>query len=86
MTPIAGLWPRDGPTRLTRAARRSGLVRVDFANGVDAADGTTLTVRTLNQTGTIYTRKGYDDVTGIGSPNGVRYLNKVTAPARHSGR
>jgi subtilase family serine protease len=63
-----------------------GLVRVDFDNGVDAADGTTLTVRTLNQTGTIYTRKGYDDVTGIGSPNGVRYLNKVTAPARHSGR
>lgn len=50
------------------------VVRVDFANGYDATDGTTTSLRTLNQTGTIFTRKGYDDVTGVGSPNGVSFL------------
>jgi hypothetical protein len=31
-------------------------------------------LRALNQTGTIFTRSGYDDVTGVGSPNGVSFL------------
>jgi subtilase family serine protease len=51
-----------------------GVVRVDFLNGFNAADGTLTSLRTLNQTGTIFTRPGYDDVTGVGSPNGVSFL------------
>jgi subtilase family serine protease len=51
-----------------------GVVRVDFVNGYDAADGLTTSLRTLNQTGSIFTRAGYDDVTGVGSPNGVSFL------------
>ncbi len=51
-----------------------GVVRVDYANGFDASDGTVTSLRTLNQTGTIWTRKGYDDVTGVGTPNGVSFL------------
>lgn len=54
------------------------VVRVDFANGVDASDGLVTTARTINQTGTIFTRKGYDDVTGVGSPNGVSFFAAVT--------
>jgi subtilase family serine protease len=50
------------------------VVRVDYNNGLNANDGTTISARTLNQTGTIYTRPGYDDVTGVGSPNGVSFL------------
>jgi hypothetical protein len=34
-------------------------------------------LRTLNQTGTIFTRPGYDDVTGVGSPNGVFFLSAM---------
>jgi len=51
-----------------------GVVRVDFANGLDATGGLITSLRTLNQTGTIFTRAGYDDVTGVGSPNGIPFL------------
>lgn len=51
-----------------------GVVRVDFVNGYDATGGLRTSLRTLNQTGTIFTRPGYDDVTGVGSPNGVSFL------------
>ncbi|MGZ4782230.1 MAG: S53 family peptidase [Oryzihumus sp.] len=60
-----------------------GVVRVDYVNGFDGADGTRTSLRTLNQTGTIYTRKGYDDVTGVGSPNGVNFLAAVAAQGSH---
>ena len=51
-----------------------GVVRVDFVNQYSAADGLVTSLRTFNQTGTIFTRPGYDDVTGVGSPNGVSFL------------
>ncbi len=54
-----------------------GVVRVDFANGYNASAGLLTSLRTLNQTGTIFTRPGYDDVTGVGSPNGVTFLNSM---------
>lgn len=54
-------------------------VRVDFVNGIDASDGLRTTARTINQTGTIFTRKGYDDVTGVGTPNGVNFFVGITA-------
>lgn len=62
-----------------------GVVRVDYVNGFNAADGTTTSLRTLNQTGSIYTRPGYDDVTGVGSPNGAAFFNGMAGGA-HSGR
>jgi subtilase family serine protease len=55
----------------------TGVVRVDFVNGVDDKAGLTTSLRTLGQTGTLYTRKGYDDVTGIGSPNGASFFTAV---------
>ena len=51
------------------------MVRVDFANGVDAADGLIDSLRSLDQTQSIFTRKGYDDVTGVGTPKGLAYVN-----------
>jgi subtilase family serine protease len=51
-----------------------GVVRVDFANGYSAAGGLVTSLRTFNQTGSIFTRPGYDDVTGVGSPNGLSFL------------
>jgi hypothetical protein len=52
-------------------------VRVDFVNGENAGDGTTTTLRTLNSTGTIRVRPGYDDVTGRGTPNGSAFLTAL---------
>ncbi len=57
----------------------TGVVRVDYVNGFDASGGLRTSLRTENQTGTIYTRKGYDDVTGVGTPNGVNFLNAITS-------
>jgi len=53
-------------------------VRTDFANFVNPHDGLAFTLRSLNQTGTLDTTPGYDDVTGLGSPNGQSFLNAMS--------
>ncbi|MBT0772486.1 S8 family serine peptidase [Kineosporia sp. J2-2] len=57
-----------------------GVVRNDYVNGVDATDGTSFTLRSIDVTvGTILrTRTGYDDITGIGSPSGKAFLKKLS--------
>ena len=47
----------------------SGNVRVDFVNGVDAKDGLTYSVRTFNQDSSLKVAPGWDNITGVGSPN-----------------
>ncbi len=59
------------------SAVTDAVVRVDFVNGVNAKDGTVTSLRTINQTGTIFTRPGYDDVTGVGSPNGWAFISSI---------
>jgi len=52
-----------------------GVVRVDYVDGVDAADGTATSVRTFDFQGlAIHTAPGYDNVTGLGVPNGLAFL------------
>jgi len=46
-----------------------GNVRVDYANGVDASNGLLYSIRTFNQDSSLRTTPGWDDVTGLGSPN-----------------
>jgi subtilase family serine protease len=53
------------------------VVRNDFVNGVDASDGVLTKLRTFDQTQSLHTTPGYDDVTGIGSPNGQRFLAAI---------
>ncbi|MEO7943511.1 MAG: S53 family peptidase [Marmoricola sp.] len=49
----------------------AGNVRVDYVNGLDAADGLLYSVRTFNQDSSLKVTKGWDTVTGVGSPNGA---------------
>jgi subtilase family serine protease len=44
------------------------VARVDFINGFDAADGLAVSVRSLGKDSSLSAVKGYDDVTGVGSP------------------
>jgi subtilase family serine protease len=44
------------------------MVRVNFNNSVDASAGTNTRLRTANQTLSLLTTPGYDDVTGVGTP------------------
>ncbi|HET7036071.1 MAG TPA: S53 family peptidase [Thermomicrobiaceae bacterium] len=50
------------------------VVRVDYVNSENADNGLRTSLRTMNQTGTLHTRPGYDDVTGVGTPNGSKFL------------
>lgn len=44
------------------------VIRADYANGVDDSNGILFSARTFDQTFTLATTSGYDDVTGLGSP------------------
>ncbi|MEV0913434.1 S53 family peptidase [Streptomyces sp. NPDC049967] len=44
------------------------VARVDFANGYDAADGLLTSVRSLGKDASLSAVRGYDDVTGVGTP------------------
>ena len=46
-------------------------VRPDFANGVDKFNGYLYSVRTFDQDSSLFTAPGWDDVTGVGTPNSV---------------
>jgi subtilase family serine protease len=49
--------------------------RVDYANSVDASGGLITSARSLDYPNlTIHTTAGYDNVTGLGSPNGLAFL------------
>ena len=60
--------------RDVRGGPRRGLVRVDYANSLDDSEGLLTTARTMNVPQSILTRTGYDDVTGVGSPNGAAFI------------
>ncbi len=63
-------------TDVTGAGPDAGNVRVDFANGLDASDGLLYSVRTFNQDTSLNVAPGWDEVTGLGSPN-VGWLTAV---------
>ena len=44
-------------------------MRTNFNNGVNASDGLSYRLRTMNQTLSLRTTPGWDDVTGMGTPN-----------------
>ena len=54
-------------------------VRVDYANGVDATDGLIRSVRSFDDTGdlAIHTTPGYDNTTGMGTPNGLEFISRL---------
>jgi hypothetical protein len=44
------------------------VARVDFVNGFDASGGLATSVRSLGKDSSLSAVKGYDDVTGVGTP------------------
>jgi hypothetical protein len=41
--------------------------RADYANGINADDGVTFSLRTFDEDSSLVTTRGWDDVTGVGS-------------------
>jgi len=56
-------------------------VRAEYVNGVDASNGYVYTLRSLGFDAnlTIHARPGYDDVTGVGTPNGAAFLAALSS-------
>ncbi len=76
--------PRTAAASYDDHRRRTGLanlgaVRVDYANYVDDTDGYLYSVRWFDDDTslTIHVRPQYDDVTGVGSPDGEAWLDAV---------
>jgi subtilase family serine protease len=47
----------------------AAVVRADFSDGIDGKNGYRYTVRTFDDDSSLWTAKGWDPVTGIGTPN-----------------
>jgi subtilase family serine protease len=56
----------------------AGVVRVDYVNNLSASGGLRYSVRTFNQDSSLKVTKGWDNVTGVGSPNS-RWLSAIPA-------
>jgi subtilase family serine protease len=55
-------------------------VRTNYVNGVDATGGISYELRTTDvQTSTLHDTPGYDDETGVGSPNGPAFFGIIAA-------
>lgn len=65
-------------TDVTGPGPDAGNVRVDYNNGVDPSAGTTSTVRTFDDDSSLSVSRGWDYVTGLGSPNS-RWLSAIPA-------
>jgi subtilase family serine protease len=55
-------------TDVTDPASTVAVVRTNYKNNVDASAGLNYRLRTMNQTLSLQTTPGYDDVTGLGTP------------------
>lgn len=55
-------------TDVVSPASTVAVVRTNYVNSVDATAGLAYVLRTANQTLSLQTTPGYDDVTGLGSP------------------
>jgi subtilase family serine protease len=65
-----------------RLKHRSGVVRSDFNNGIDASDGKKVSFRTFGVLNTLHLRRGYDDSTGLGSPRGAGFIKALSHKKR----
>jgi subtilase family serine protease len=53
-------------------------VRTDYANFLDSSEGYLFRLQTIDvQTSTLHSTKGYDDETGVGTPNGPAFFNAL---------
>ena len=70
---LAGAIDPGHPARLLDRLR----LRRDSNDGINKKDGTSVTLRTADMDTSLHTKKGYDDVTGLGAPRGAHLLKAL---------
>jgi subtilase family serine protease len=68
---------------ITDAHGDGALARVDFVNGVDATNGYSYSVRTLDDDSSLQAGPGWDNVTGVGSPDAGYAAGVVALPPHY---
>lgn len=53
------------------------VVRADYVNAIDPTKGVVYSLRALGTPTSIWARPGYDDVTGVGTPQGATYITML---------
>jgi subtilase family serine protease len=59
---------------ITAPQKQVAVVRYDYADPSDPTTALVPSLRTLGNLGTLHLRKGYDDATGLGTPNGGKFI------------
>ena len=62
---------------VTAPKQKVAVVRTNYLNNTNAAGGTETDLRTTGDTGTLTSAPGYDDSTGLGSPDGLAFLARL---------
>ena len=65
---------------VTPSGGNLAVVRNDFNNSVDDSAGVTTTLRSLDHDSSLATAVGYDNVTGLGSPDGGSFMAALSTP------
>lgn len=64
-------------TDVQHAAEPEATVRTNYTNGLNANGGYSFLLQTIGVPTTIFTLPGYDDMTGVGTPNGTFFLQAM---------
>ncbi|MEA2131108.1 MAG: hypothetical protein QOJ85_3999 [Solirubrobacteraceae bacterium] len=62
---------------VTSAATKRAVVRHDYVNRTDASGGINTLLRDFDEPLTLHDRPGFDDATGMGTPNGIHFLRAL---------
>jgi subtilase family serine protease len=62
---------------VTAPKTKVAVIRTDYLNDTNAVGGTETDLRTAGDTGTLTSAPGYDDSTGLGSPDGLTFLSRL---------
>jgi subtilase family serine protease len=74
------LYEKSGTSAITdvqNTATPEATVRTNFTNSLNRSDGYTYLLQTIGVQTQIYTLPGYDDMTGVGTPNGLAFLKAM---------
>ncbi len=74
------LYEKSGTSAITDVVNTpspEATVRTNYTNNLNPSAGYTYLLQTVGVQTQIYTLPGYDDMTGVGTPNGVPFLNAM---------
>jgi subtilase family serine protease len=64
-------------TDLTATTAKNAVVRRNYVNSTDTSGGITTLLRDFDEPLTLHDRPGFDDATGMGTPNGMPFLQAL---------